>query len=168
LHLDTGGSKISVVEWEDWARRIEQVQDPDGMVALFAAGGTYCDPLTPTTTDVRAVAVQTFRVFPDWQQRLVRIRGGDDWAFFEWTGVGTYRGPGAEEGPGFPVSLEGCTAVEVDADGLVTRYRDYPDVYASIQQVTDGLHKAGVTPPEAGEIISNWDANFADEPQVGG
>jgi len=32
---------------------------------------------------------------------------------------------GVEQGPGFPVYLEGATVVEVDRDGLVTRWRDY-------------------------------------------
>jgi limonene-1,2-epoxide hydrolase len=109
---------------------------------LFAVGGTFCDPVTPTTTDVGAVADHTDGIFPDWQQRVDRIRGGDDWAFFEWTGVGTYRGPGAEEGPGFPISLEGATVIEVDGDGLITRWRDYLDVNASIQQVMAGLQAA--------------------------
>jgi hypothetical protein len=168
LNLDVARSKMSAVDWEAWARRFEQTRDPDGMVTMYAVGGTYCDPLTPTTTDVRTVAEHTYRVFPDWQQRVERIRGGNDWAFFEWTGVGTYRGPGAEEGPGFPVRLEGCTAVEVDGDGLITRWRDYLDVNASIEQVTAGLQATGGTPLDAGEIISDWDAHFADEPQAPG
>jgi|SRR6516165_2405336 limonene-1,2-epoxide hydrolase len=133
---------MSIVDWETWARRFEQTHGRDEFTALFAVGGTFCDPVTPTTTDVGAVADQTDHIFPDWQQRVDRIRGGEDWAFFEWTGGGTYRGPGAEDGPGFPVSLEGATVVEVDGDGLVTRWRDYLDVNASIQQVMAGLQPA--------------------------
>jgi SnoaL-like domain len=143
------------VDWEAFARTVEQAQSPDAMVTLYAVGATYRDPITPTTTDVRAVAEQTFRVFPDWHQRIERIRGGNDWAVFEWTGSGTYRGPGAEDGPGFPVCIGGATIVEVDGDGLITAFRDFPDVYASMQQITAGLHAAGGAPPAE-------DAIFAD------
>ena len=159
---------MSAVDWEAWARRVEQTHGPDALARLFAVGGTFSDPVTPTTTDVRGVAEHTDRIFPDWQQRVEVIRGGDDWAFFEWTGIGTYRGPGAEDGPGFPVSLEGATVVEVDGDGLVTRWRDYLDVNASIQQVTAGLQAAGGTPPATGEIVSDWNARFPDDPSAAG
>ena len=92
---------------------------------------------------MQAVADQTYRVFPDWRQQIERIRGGDDWAVFEWSGSGTYRGPGAEDGPGFPVRIEGATIVEVNDDGLITAWRDFPDVYASMQQITAGLLAVG-------------------------
>ena len=117
------------------------------MVSMYAVGATYRDPVTPSTTDVQAVADQTYRVFPDWRQQIERIRGGDDWAVFEWSGSGTYRGPGAEDGPGFPVRIEGATIVEVNDDGLITAWRDFPDVYASTQQITAGLLAVGGTPP---------------------
>ncbi len=155
---------MSVVDWEGWGRRFEQIHGPDDWAALFAVGGTFCDPVTATTTDVRAVAAQTDRIFPDWQQRVERIRGGDDWAFFEWTGVGTYRGPGAEEGPGFAISLEGATAIDVDGFGLVTRWRDYLDVNASIQQLTAGLQAASGTPPAAGDVVSDWATHLPGNP----
>ena len=156
----------ATVEWQSWARRFEQGRAPDDFVALFAPGGTFRDPVTPTTTDVRAVAEHTAAIFPDWWQRVKLIRGGDGWAVFEWTGGGTYRGPGAEEGPGFPVTMEGATVVEVDGAGLVTRWRDYLDTNAAIQQVTEGLRTAGAAEPEAGELTSDWEAHFADEPQL--
>ena len=164
MHVQAARSKMSDVDWEAWGRTFEQTHGPDDWAELFAVGGTFCDPVTPTTTDVRAIATQTDRIFPDWQQRVERIRGGDDWAFFEWTGVGTYRGPGAEAGPGFPISVEGATVVEVDGDGLVTRWRDYLDVNASIQQVTAGLQAVGDTSPEAGDVVSDSATHLPGDP----
>jgi len=153
------------VDWEAWARRFEQSRGPEAFAAFFAPGGTFCDPVTPTTTDVRGVAEHTAGIFPDWRQRVERIRGGDSWAFFEWTGGGTYRGPGAEEGPGFPVTLEGATVIEVDADGRVTRWRDYLDTNAALSQVTAGLQAAGAAPGETSDLTADWEAHFAGGPQ---
>jgi limonene-1,2-epoxide hydrolase len=155
LNLVTVRPKMSAVDWEGWARSFEQTHGPDGWAALFADGGTFCDPVTPTTTDLRAVAEQTDRIFPDWQQRVERIRGGDAWAFFEWTGVGTYRGPGAEDGPGFTVTVEGATVLDVDGEGLVTRWRDYLDVDASMQQVTAGLQEVAGAARRSGDVTGH-------------
>jgi SnoaL-like protein len=156
---------MSAVDWERWARRFESSAGPDDFAALFAAAGTFCDPVTPNTTDVRAVAEHTEAMFPDWRQEVTLIRGGERWAFFEWMGEGTYRGPGAESGPGFPVRLEGATVVEVDGSGLVTRWRDYLDTSAAISQVTAGLQAAGAD-AEVDDLGRDWEAHFADEPQV--
>lgn len=156
---------MTAMDWEQWARRFEGSSGPAEFTALFAAGGTFCDPVTPSTTDVGAVAQHTMAMFPDWRQQVTRIRGGEDWAFFEWTGEGTYRGPGAEDGPGFPVRLEGATVVEVDALGLVTRWRDYLDTSVAINQVTAGLQAAGAE-ADADDLAGDWEAHFADEPQV--
>jgi hypothetical protein len=148
------------MDWEAFARRVEEVHDPDAMVASYAAEATYRDPITPVTTDVRAVAEQTYRVFPDWSQRVERIRGGDNWAVFEWVGSGTYQGPGAEDGPGFPVRIEGATIVEVNDDGLITALRDFPDVHASMQQITARLSAAGGTSHQEDAIFADWDAHI--------
>jgi hypothetical protein len=75
--------------------------------------------------------------------------------------VATYREPGAE-GPGFPVSIEGATIVEVDSDGLITAFRDFPDVHASMQQITAGLHAAGGAPPAEDAIFADWDAHVGE------
>jgi hypothetical protein len=160
---------MSAVDWEGWARRFERSAAPGDFVTLFAPGGTFCDPVTPSTTDVRAVAEHTEAMFPDWRQSVTGIRGGEDWAFFEWIGEGTYRGPGAEDGPGIPVRLEGATVVEVDDSGLVTRWRDYLDTSVAINQVTAGLQAAGAPDGahvDADDLADDWGAHFADEPQV--
>lgn len=157
---------MATMDWAGWAARFEGSSGPDEFAALFAPGGTFQDPVTAPTTDVRAVAVHTSEIFPDWAQQVLSIRGGDDWAFFEWRGGGTYRGPGAEDGPGFPVSMEGGTVIEIDGSGLVTRWRDYLDTNQAIQQVVAGLQDSGGGTVDADELTADWEAHFADEPQV--
>ena len=58
----------------------------------------------------------TARIFPDWRQEITTIRGGDDWAVFEWIGRATYAGIGADDPPaGTEIEMHGATIVEVDA-----------------------------------------------------
>jgi len=127
------------VNWDAWARRAERAIDVAGRgdwKGLFAPGATFTDPATAGTTDVRAVARETRHAFPDWTQEITSIRGGDDWAVFEWIGRATYRGgEGDEPGSGAPIEMRGATIVEVDADGLVTRWRDYLDRKEPEQQI---------------------------------
>jgi limonene-1,2-epoxide hydrolase len=116
------------MDWEAWARSFETLHGPDAFAGLFAPGGLFCDPVTPWTTDVRKVASDTDGIFPDWAQRVDRIRGGEDWAVFEWTGTGTFAG-------GIPIVMQGATVIEVDGDGLVTSWRDYLDTNQPLQQI---------------------------------
>jgi limonene-1,2-epoxide hydrolase len=127
------------MDWESWARAFEEVKGPDAFAALFADGGRFCDPVTPWTTDVRKVATDTDAIFPDWSQRIDRIRGGEDWAVFEWTGTATFH---TGNGPGIPITMQGATVVEVDADGRVTSWRDYLDTNEPTQQIQAGLERA--------------------------
>ena len=127
------------MDWENWARGFEAVHGPDAFAALFADGGRFCDPVTPWTRDVRKVATDTDAIFPDWSQRIDRIRGGDDWAVFEWTGTATFK---AGDGAGIPISMQGATVVEVDGDGKVTSWRDYLDTNEPTQQIQAGLERA--------------------------
>jgi limonene-1,2-epoxide hydrolase len=126
------------VDWEAWARHFEATGGPDDFAALFADGGVFCDPVTPWTTDVRKVATDTDSMFPDWAQRIDRIRGGDDWAVFEWTGTGTFTGPGST---GVPISMSGATVIEVDGVGKVTSWRDYLDTNEPMQQIKTALER---------------------------
>jgi limonene-1,2-epoxide hydrolase len=128
------------VDWEAWARTYETTDGPDAFEALFAPGGRFCDPVTPWTTDVRKVAVDTAAIFPDWAQRVDRIRGGEDWAVFEWTGTGTFTMEGQRA---VPITMTGATVIEVDGAGLVTSWRDYLDTNEPAQQITRGLAEAG-------------------------
>jgi len=136
------------VDWQEWARRMEQTDGPDAFEALFARGGLFSDPVTPWTTDVRKVAADTDSLFPDWQQRIDTIRGGDDWAVFEWTGTATFH-PEGPDGPGIPIKMEGATVIEVDGEGHVTRWRDYLDTNEPTQQIQRGMAAAGLDPGSA-------------------
>ena len=72
---------------------------------LFAPGAAFTDPATAGTTDLRAIARDTRGAFPDWTQEITSIRGGDDWAVFEWIGRATYRG-GQDDEPGSGAPIE--------------------------------------------------------------
>jgi SnoaL-like protein len=127
------------MDWQAWARKAERAIDVAGRgdwKGLFAPGATFHDPATPGTTDLRAISRDTRDAFPDWTQEITSIRGGADWAVFEWIGRATYRAkdPG-EPGHGAAIEMHGATIVEVDADGLVTRWRDYLDRKEPEQQI---------------------------------
>jgi limonene-1,2-epoxide hydrolase len=124
------------MDWPAWARSYESIEGADAFAGLFAAGGRFCDPVTPWTTDVRRVATDTAKIFPDWAQRIDDIRGGDDWAVFEWTGTGTFPVAG---GDGIAIVMSGATIIAVDGDGLVTSWRDYLDTNEPTQQIRAGL-----------------------------
>ncbi len=124
------------MEWPAWARTFESVHGPEDFAGLFAAGGTFCDPVTPDTTDVRKVARDTDAIFSDWSQTVDRIRGGPDWAVFEWTGTGTFD---AGDGRTARIVMQGATVIEVDAEGKVTRWRDYLDTNEPAQQIRKAL-----------------------------
>jgi hypothetical protein len=124
------------MDWPAWARTFESVHGPEEFAGLFAAGGTFCDPVTPPTTDLRKVARDTDAIFPDWSQTVDRIRGGRDWAVFEWTGRATFD---AGEGRSARIEMQGATVIEVDAEGKVTRWRDYLDTNEPAQQIRKAL-----------------------------
>jgi hypothetical protein len=120
------------VDWNAWARQVERAVDMregGDWKGLFAPGATFADPATTTpTTELRAISRQTREVFPDWRQRITSIRGGDDWAVFEWIGYATYTPDDASApGAGAAIEMHGATIVEVDEHGRVTRWRDYLD-----------------------------------------
>ena len=124
------------MDWQAWARAFEAVDGPDAFAALFAPDGVFCDPVTPWTTDVRKVASDTDAIFPDWQQRVDTIRGGENWAVFEWTGTATFHQEGSV---GIPITMQGATVIAVDHDGKVTSWRDYLDTNEPLQQIQSGL-----------------------------
>jgi limonene-1,2-epoxide hydrolase len=137
--MGTQGDASAGRDWEAWARTFEGVDGPEAFAALFAPGGTFRDPVTAWTTDVRKVARDTDAIFPDWDQRVDRIRGGDDWAVFEWTGTATFS---AGQGAGIPIRMEGATVIEVDGDGKVTKWRDYLDTNEPTQQIQAGMERS--------------------------
>jgi limonene-1,2-epoxide hydrolase len=125
------------MDWQRWAETFENIDGADEFEALFAPGGVFCDPVTPWTTDVRKVANDTDQIFPDWNQKVDRIRGGDDWAVFEWTGTATFP---VEGSAGVPIAMEGATIIAVDSEGKVTSWRDYLDTNQPISQIQAGTN----------------------------
>jgi hypothetical protein len=121
---------LARVDWEAWARRAEKAIDVAGRGdwrGMFADGATFADPNTAATSDLRSISRHTAAIFPDWTQEIRTIRGGADWAFFEWIGRATYTPVDGGPGAGAPIEMHGATVVEVDAEGLVTSWRDYLD-----------------------------------------
>ena len=118
-------------QWDEWARRAERVLTFEGdgnWLDLFAPDARFADPNTADTGDLRSVQRGTARIFPDWRQEITTIRGGDDWAVFEWIGRATYAGMSADDpAAGAEVEMHGATIIEVDSEGLVTRWTDYLD-----------------------------------------
>ena len=99
------------MDWDAWARRTEEALDfttAGRWRDLFAPDAVFGDPNTPSTTDLRSVQRGTAEVFPDWRQEITTIRGGDDWAVFEWIGRATYAGRG--ETTRWPAPRSRCTA----------------------------------------------------------
>ena len=137
------------MDWEAWAAKAEVALDVAGRgdwKGMFAPGATFADPNTTTPTeDLRSISRDTRRVFPDWTQEITAIRGGADWAVFEWIGRATYTpsSPGAP-GAGCRIEMHGATIVEVDEQGLVTSWRDYLDR----QEPRDQIRAAAGGPPD--------------------
>lgn len=133
-------------DWQAWARKAEQaidVANRGDWKGLFAPGATFADPATESTGDIRGIARDTRAIFPDWTQEITSIRGGDDWAVFEWIGRATYTGPtGEEPGSGTPIEMRGATIIEVDAAGLVTAWRDYLDRKEPEEQIRAAIRAA--------------------------
>lgn len=135
------GSRGISVDWEAWARRAERALDVENRgdwKSLFAPNATFVDPHNDSTTDLRRISSQTRHIFPDWTQEITSIRGSDTWAFFEWIGRATYTPPGPS-GVRIPVTMHGATIIEVDADELVTYWRDYLDRKEPEEQILAGL-----------------------------
>jgi hypothetical protein len=135
--------------WDEFARRLEVALDmrtSGGFRELFASGARFTDPANPPTEDLRDIQLQTRAVMPDWHQEITSIRGGEDWAVFEWIGHATYAAPGGEgPGNGTPITMHGATIIEVDDAGLITSWRDYLDRKEPEQQIKAAVKKERAT-----------------------
>ena len=112
------------MDWKDWTKRLQSALGHDATVRLrelFASDGVFSDPVTKSTTDIKSVEDITDSSFPDWQQEVTASHGDSTGGAFEWIGRGTIGGT-------IPIEMHGCTMVELDADGQVTRWRDYFDL----------------------------------------
>ncbi len=103
---------------------------PEGdFPSFFAPGALFSDPVNAPTTDIAAIEEMTNASFPDWRQEITSVRGDDNGGAFEWIGRGTLGGT-------IPIEIHGCTAVDVNGSGLVTRWRDYFDLNEIDAQIT--------------------------------
>jgi limonene-1,2-epoxide hydrolase len=111
------------MEWEAWTERVTGALGAGAKVRLrelFAPGGIFTDPVTTRTTDIGSIEDMTDASFPDWSQEIISSHGEQAGGAFEWIGRGTLGTT--------PIELHGCTMIELDADGQVTRWRDYFDL----------------------------------------
>ena len=111
------------MEWEAWIERVTGALGAGAEVRLrelFAPGGIFTDPVTTRTTDIGSIEDMTDASFPDWSQEIICSHGEPTGGAFEWIGRGTLGTT--------PIELHGCTMIELDADGQVTRWRDYFDL----------------------------------------
>ena len=113
---------VADMDWTSWSENLGRALGPDGEFAsLFAPGALFSDPVNPPTTDLAAIEEMTDASFPDWRQEIVAVHGDETTGAFEWIGSGTLGGT-------TPIVIHGCTVVDVDGAGLVTRWRDYFDL----------------------------------------
>jgi limonene-1,2-epoxide hydrolase len=112
------------MEWDEWTTKLRSALGADASVrlrTLFAPQGVFSDPVTPSTTDIASVEDITDSAFPDWKQDVTCSHGDTTGGAFEWVGRGTLGGHTV-------IEMHGCTMVELDTEGLVTRWRDYFDL----------------------------------------
>jgi hypothetical protein len=113
------------VDWADWGARAEKIlctSAPQGAFrTLFAPGAEFSDPVNGPTSDIDSIEAMTRSVYPDWRQEITAVFGDERGGAFEWVGTGTLGGT-------TPTVLHGCTMLEIDGKGLVTRWRDYFDL----------------------------------------
>ncbi|HEV3265344.1 MAG TPA: hypothetical protein VG014_07460 [Acidimicrobiales bacterium] len=110
------------MDWSSWASNLEVALGPEGdFPAFFAPGALFSDPVNTPTSDIASIEEMTKASFPDWRQQILSVHGDDVSGSFEWIGRGTLGGT-------IPIEIHGCTVVDVDGSGLVTRWRDYFDL----------------------------------------
>ncbi len=110
------------MDWSAWAERLEYALGPEGdFLSFFAPGALFSDPVNAPTTDIAGIEEMTKTMFPDWSQEITSVHGDTSAGAFEWIGRGTLGGV-------TPIVIHGCTVVDIDHDGLVTRWRDYFDL----------------------------------------
>jgi hypothetical protein len=155
------------MDWDAWARGAERALafgDEGSWRDLFAADATFSDPNTPGTNDLRSVQRDTARIFPDWRQEITSIRGGTDWAVFEWIGRATYAGTGADDPvAGTPIEMHGATIIEVNGDGQVTTWRDYLDRKEPEQQLRRAADSGPRSAVSRRRVDSQMNPNGQDE-----
>ncbi len=113
--------------------------DATQLAGLFAAGGTYEDPVTRIAVgpfDVPTVLESLQTVFPDFRFEVVSQTLSGERAMVEWVLFGTNQGPlkvGIEP-TGRTLRLRGVEVLEASAGGL-TRVTRYFDQKAMVEQI---------------------------------
>ena len=110
-----------------------------GFPSFFAPGALFSDPVNVPTPDIAAIEEMTKASFPDWRQEILWVHGDESGGAFEWIGRGTLGGT-------VPIEIHGCTVVDVNADGLVTRWRDYFDLNEIERQADPGRSRPERSP----------------------
>jgi hypothetical protein len=129
------------MDWSSWGERLEHALGPEGdFPSFFAPGALFSDPVNEPTADLAGIEDMTRASFPDWRQEITWVHGDDTGGAFEWIGRGTLGGT-------VPIELHGSTVVDVDPDGLVTRWRDYFDLHQIDEQIAAHSAKAGDPAP---------------------
>lgn len=119
------------MDWQAWENRISETLRADSEANfrdLFAPGALFSDPVNKPTTDLDEIENMTESSFPDWHQEVIGVHGDDRGGAFEWIGRGRLGGT-------IPIEIHGCTMVDVDTSGQVTRWRDYFDLKEIEEQV---------------------------------
>jgi SnoaL-like domain len=120
------------MDWQEWAVRLEHALGQEGdFPSFFAPDALFSDPVNEPTTDIAAIEEMTQAMFPDWNQEITSVHGDASAGAFEWIGRGSLGGT-------TPIVIHGCTVVDVDRNGLVTRWRDYFDLKEIEEQVAKG------------------------------
>ena len=112
---------IEVVKryFDTWNRH-----DADAIVALFAVGGTYSNPIAGqglTGQAIAGFAKGLFTAFPDASFEIVSIGDtGGGLVATQWLARGTNTGPLADGSPptGRPVTLPGASFTQVESDKI--------------------------------------------------
>ena len=114
-------------DWDQWARRFETLYRPADRTwfSLFSPDVVYQGPHMGPIADLGAVHDVTESMFAGFGWVITSIRGGPDWAVFEYEFTGSYIGPGSPTGDGVPVTAHGVCIIDVGPDGLVTAMREY-------------------------------------------
>lgn len=128
--------------------RVFNEHDAEGVLAEFADGGTFTDPLLDEElagADLRAYLEETYEAFPDLRLDARRVIAADDGAVaIEATYRGTHEGRiQGVPATGREVAISGVSVIDVDADGI-TAWRDYFDQQAFAEQL--GLTFPDVVP----------------------
>ena len=105
--------------------------DADAIVASFAEGGTYNNPVAGqglTGEAIGSFAKGVFAAFPDVSFELISIGDtGGGLVAYQWLARGTNTGPGPDGTPptGRSLRLPGATFVQVKGDKIRSEYAYY-------------------------------------------